>query len=52
MNFVTGHEKMCEIHFIQFPIEFLNSLELSGLPPYIFSLKTAAFIILRNLNDS
>lgn len=34
-------------------MEFLNSLELSGLPPHILKLKTGAIVmLLRNLNAS
>jgi len=36
---------------IEFPTEFLNSLEVSGLPPHLLSLKVGApIIILRSLD--
>ena len=38
--------------YAQFPIEFLNSLELSGLPPHTLRLCPGAVVILlRNLNS-
>ena len=40
-----------ESHAIEFPTEFLNSLEVSGLPPHLLSLKVgASIIILRSLD--
>lgn len=36
---------------VHFPTEFLNSIELSGLPPHIFTLKQGCpIIILRSLD--
>lgn len=46
-NLITEDENL----ILQFPSEFLNSLELSGLPPHILTLKTGAIVmLLRNLN--
>lgn len=40
-----------ESELLQFPTEFLNSLEMSGLPPHVLSLKEGAIVmLLRNLN--
>lgn len=48
-NLITEKEK----EILQFPVEFLNSLELHFLFPYTLTLKIGAIIILlRNLNAS
>ena len=40
-----------ESQAVEFPTEFLNSLEVSGLPPHLLSLKVGApIIILRSLD--
>jgi len=40
-----------ESQAVEFPTEFLNSLEVSGLPPHLFTLKNGApIIILRSLD--
>lgn len=42
-----------ENEVLQYPSEFLNSLEVSGLPPHNLKLKSGAIVILlRNLNVS
>lgn len=42
-----------ENEVLQYPTEFLNSLDLSGLPPHNLELKSGAIVILlRNLNPS
>lgn len=46
-NLITDDESQ----ILQFPAEFLNSLELSGLPPHNLTLKVGAIVmLLRNLN--
>ena len=38
---------------MQFPTEFLNSLEMSDLPPHILTVKDSAIVmLLRNLNTA
>jgi len=40
-----------ESELLQFPTEFLNSLEMSGLPSHVLTLKEGAIVmLLRNLN--
>ena len=46
-NLITEEER----EILQFPSEFLNSLEVSGLPPHTLTLKERAIVILlRNIN--
>ena len=32
---------------LEFPLEFLNSIELSGLPPHILELKKGIFYLFK-----
>ena len=40
-----------EFQAVEFPTEFLNSLEVSGLPPHLLSLKVGAPIIISHSLD-